>query len=68
MCEVPLTACGLALQENRKSGLSSRAEEQQTMCVELTNTLKSLRVSHDVRTAELAKLKIELTVSVRPWL
>ena len=43
--------------------LSSRLDRQKSLCTELSNTLRSLSLSSDIRQAELSKLRNELNVS-----
>ena len=38
-------------------------ERHKALCSELSSTLRSLRLSHDVRKAELTKLRSEFAVS-----
>ena len=47
----------------RKVGIAASAQRQKSLCVEFSASLRSLRLSHDVRRAELTKLQSELNVS-----
>ena len=50
--------------DQRKLGTAASVERQRHMSTEIGTTVRSLRLSHDIRRAELTKLHSELNVSV----
>lgn len=48
--------------DQRKVGIMASAQRQKNLCMDFSTSVRSLRLSHDVRRAELTKLQSEVNV------